>query len=56
MTDNKEYFQKIVDSAYLRICETPDRAPMGDWYDTVDSLEHCFRNRSVVCGIFINLI
>ncbi len=56
MTDNKEYFDKIVDSAYLRICETPDRAPMGDWYDTIDSLEHCFRNRSVVGGIYINLI
>lgn len=56
MTDNKDYFEKIVDAAYLRICETCDRAPMGDWYDTVDSLEYCFRNRSVVGGIFINLI
>jgi len=56
MSDNKDYFNKIVDAAYARICETPDRAPIGDWYDTVDALEYCFRNRTVVGGIYINLI
>ena len=38
------------------INETPDRAPMTDWYFTSNAMMRAFRNRTVVGGLFINLI
>lgn len=56
MTNNKEYFGKVMDCVYNMLCETSDRVPMNDWYDTETGGQCMFQNRSVVGGIFINLL
>ena len=53
---NEEYFNKAIDSVYDMICTTEDRNPMNDWYDSVTGKQCEFQNRSVVGGIFINLL
>jgi hypothetical protein len=56
LSDNKEYFEKTVDCVYDMICDTDDRVPLCDWYDTVTGKQCEFQNRTVVGGIFINLL
>ena len=34
----------------------PTRVPMTDWYDTVTSAKVGFQHRSVIGGLFINLM
>lgn len=38
------------------ICETKDRHPLTDWYDTVTAANVSFRARTVVGGVFISLL
>jgi hypothetical protein len=38
------------------INETTDRVPLSDWYYTSTAAYEHFRNRSVVGGLFINLL
>ncbi|MBO5060818.1 MAG: DUF4965 domain-containing protein [Clostridia bacterium] len=54
--DNKEYFEAVTESIINMINETYDRVPMTDWYDTKNALHHSFRNRTVVGGLFINML
>ena len=54
--DDKEYFDKVCQSIVNMINETPDRVPLTDWYYTSTAAFHSFRNRTVVGGLFINLI
>lgn len=56
ITDNKEYFDKVCKSIVDFINETADRVPLPDWYyTTLPNYVH-FKARSVVGGLFINLI
>ena len=53
---DKEYFDAVCESMINMINETLDRVPMTDWYYT-STADYCaFRNRSVVGGLFVNLL
>lgn len=56
LSDDKEYFELAVDAVYNLINETEDRVPLNDWYDTLTAKQCEFQNRSVVGGVFINLL
>lgn len=56
LCDNKEYFDSVTQSIINMICETKDRAPLTDWYYTTNGYREIFCGRSVVGGVFINLL
>ncbi len=56
MTKNKEYRDIIIDKMYAFINDTPDRTPFPDWYYTSDCRREFFQNRTVLGGIYINLL
>ena len=56
MTDNPTYTKAVYDSIERMICESLDRVPMTDWYDTVSARHVSFQARSVLGGLYINLI
>ena len=56
LSDNKEFFEKIVDSIWLSYNLTPSRVPMCDLYSTVTSMQIHFQHRSVQGGLFIKLL
>ncbi len=56
MTDDREYREKVYSSIEAMVNETPSRAPLTDWYDTVTAKKIGFQNRSVLGGLFINLL
>lgn len=56
LCDDKEYFNSVTQSIINMICETKDRAPLTDWYYTTDAYREIFCGRSVVGGVFINLL
>ena len=54
--DDKEYFDKVCRCIVDTINETTDRVPMSDWYFTTNAEHRYFINRTVVGGLFINLL
>jgi len=56
ITDDKDYFDKVCEAVVRMINETDDRVPMTDRYCTNSAIYYSFRNRSVVGGVFINMI
>lgn len=56
MTDNKEYNIKVINAIYSFLDETADRVPITDWYCTSINRRMDFQNRSVVGGLFVNLL
>lgn len=56
MDDDQAYTDMVIDAIYKFIDETTDRAPMPDWYYTSVPRKATFQNRTVVGGLFINLI
>jgi len=53
---DKEYTDKVCESIVNMINETPDRVPLTDWYYTSNAKHINFQNRTVVGGLFINLL
>ncbi|MBR2371180.1 MAG: DUF4965 domain-containing protein [Clostridia bacterium] len=53
---DKEYFDAVCQSMVNMVNETLDRVPLTDWYFTSTADYRAFRNRSVVGGLFINLL
>ena len=53
---DEEYTAQVTRAIVRMLCETEDRVPMTDWYDTRNALHHFFQHRSVVGGAFINLL
>lgn len=53
---NNEYFDAVCQCIVNMINETLDRVPLTDWYYTSTADYREFRNRSVVGGLFINLL
>ena len=56
MCDNKEYRDRIIDAMYDFVNDTNDRTPFPDWYYTSDCRREFFQNRTVLGGIYINLL
>ena len=54
--DDKAYFDAVCESMVRMMSETGDRVPMTDWYCTKNAVHYSFQNRTVVAGLFINLI
>lgn len=54
--DDKEYFDAVCESIVNMINETQERVPMTDWYETKNAKHVRFQCRSVVGGLFINLL
>ena len=54
--DDKKYFNAVVESIMNMINEAADRVPLTDWYDTVTNAHFHFQNRTVVGGLYINLL
>ena len=53
---DKAYFDAVCEAIVNMINETLDRVPLTDWYYT-STADYCaFRNRTVVGGLFINLL
>ena len=53
---DKKYFNAVVDSIMNMINEAEDRVPLTDWYDTLTNQHFHFQNRTVVGGLYINLL
>ena len=54
--DDKEYFNKVCTAICNMINETTDRVPLTDYYFTTSGEYRSFINRSVVGGLYINLL
>lgn len=54
--DDREYFDKVCKCIVDTMNETTDRVPMADWYFTTNAEHRYFINRTVVGGLFINLL
>ena len=53
---DKEYFDLVCQSIVNMINETHDRVPLTDWYYTSTAKHKEFQNRSVVGGLYINML
>ena len=56
MTDNEDYTKAVYESIHRFICESADRVPMTDWYKTITGRHVGFQARSVLGGLYINLL
>lgn len=56
LAQSKEGFEKIFDPAFSFANESPTRVPLTDWYDTKTAKQQGFQARSVVGGIFIQML
>ncbi|WP_062110104.1 glutaminase family protein [Bacillus niameyensis] len=56
MAEDKDTFEKLIAPLWDLLNESPSRVPFTDWYDTVTGKQVGFQNRSVVGGVFIQLL
>ncbi len=56
LTQNREDFLAIVDPVYRFLEESTSRVPMSDWYWTKNGRQVGFQARSVVGGVFIQML
>ena len=56
LANSNEDFRKLIHPVYVWLNETPDRVPMSDWYWTKSGEVRGFRARSVVGGVYIELL
>jgi hypothetical protein len=56
LTRNRADFEALVGPVYRFLDETPSRVPMTDWYDTRDGHKVGFQARSVVGGVFLEML
>ncbi len=52
LTEEKKDFESLVTPVFRFLNETPDRAPMGDWYQTKSARKEGFTARPVVGGVY----
>lgn len=56
MAENRADFEYLVAPVYQFLQESPSRVPMTDWYETQAGTKRGFQARSVVGGVFIQLL
>ena len=56
LTDNEDYRRHVIDSIWQFYNDTIDRVPMSDWNKTSINESMDFQNRSVIGGLYINLL
>ena len=56
MTNSAEYKSKVIDALWRFYNDTVDRVPMSDWNKTVINESMDFQHRSVIGGLYINLL
>jgi hypothetical protein len=56
LTDSKTEFEKFIKPVYKFVTETPDRVPLGDWYQTTNAHKVGFQARSVVGGFYMKIL
>lgn len=56
LTQNAGDFAALVDPVYRFLNESPSRVPMTDWYDTKTARQVGFQARSVVGGVYIQML
>lgn len=56
LAQSKDGFEKIFDPAFRFANESPSRVPLTDWYDTKTGKQVGFQARSVVGGIFVQML
>lgn len=56
LTQNRADFDALVDPVFQFLNETPDLAPMPDWYQTKTAKKEGFTARPVVGGVFAQML
>ena len=56
LSDDPDFFKKIIDALWLNYNLSPSRVPMNDLFSTVTSMKIHFQHRSVQGGLFIRLL
>jgi hypothetical protein len=56
MANDEKVFHELVRPVYKFLDETPDRVPMTDWYWTTTGEMRGFIARSVVGGVYMELL
>jgi hypothetical protein len=56
LTQDRAEFSALLDPVYRFLNETPSRVPMTDWYDTKTAKMVGFQARSVVGGVFLQML
>lgn len=56
LSDDASYLRLVTDSICNMLSETENRVPFTDWYYSSTASQRCFQNRTVIGGIYINLI
>jgi hypothetical protein len=56
LTQHPADFTALLDPVYRFLNETPNRVPMTDWYDTKTAKHVGFQARSVVGGVFLQML
>lgn len=56
LAESTEDFRAFVAPVYRFANETPDRAPLTDWYETTNAKQRGFQARSVVGGVYIKML
>jgi hypothetical protein len=56
LATNPKDFDALIAPEYKYITESPSHVPLSDWYDTVTGKQVGFQARSVVGGVYINML
>ena len=56
LTQDRSDFDALVDPVYRWVNETSSRVPLTDWYDTKTGRQVGFQARSVVGGVFLEML
>ena len=56
LTQNRDDFEALIDPIFTFLNATPDRAPMGDWYQNEEARKEGFTARPVVGGVFLRML